>query len=348
MNKNTWFSSKRPLIFPFMNPLMFFRPFLRGAAAGLAFAVMGLWTAPVMAQRTAGAVALRPVYNQWTTWLNPRFAFELPVPPGLRAQTDPRKGSSCRFGSDDATVILKAWGATLVPAPGDPLEPAWREAVNLRGRRIDFQRRDPQAFVLAGVTSDGSEFFEKVILGNGATAGFNVAYPPSLARRMARVVDEIEQGFGWHPQAAALSPQGVPSRGFFSGVRDYFTGEDTPEPPSSRGWDSDAPSIPRDPSQTRVDLTPPPPPSAAGSSKLRDNAPDRSLEKVYPQDRPTPAPVKPAPPVKREDLPYGIVIPGKQGYVYSPFSTKQQVDVSGIPTGTKVKCPYTSKVFRVP
>jgi hypothetical protein len=340
MNKILRTPSKTPLIANPMNLQVLNRLFLHGFTAGLALAVLAC-PVPAMAQRPAGPASLRPVYDQWTTYFNQRFAFEVPVPPVMRAQSDPRKGSSCRFVSEDGLMVLKAWGNTLVPGPGDPLEGAWREAMNLRGRRIDFQRRTPYAFVLAGVTADGAEFFEKVILGNGATAGFNVAYPASMARRMSGVVNEIEQGFGWHPQAAALSPEGVPQPGFFSGMRGFSSGGEPPDRAQSEN-----PTLPRDPSQTRVDLTPPPPvdPANAGES-----APELSLEKSKASGPPAPAPVKPAAPAKREDLPFGIVIPGKPGYVYSPFSdNRQQVDVTGIPTGTKVKCPYTSKVFRVP
>ena len=33
----------------------------------------------------------------------------------------------------------------------------------------------------------------------------------------------------------------------------------------------------------------------------------------------------------------------------SPFSSNERmVDVTDIPSGTKVKCPYTMKIFRVP
>lgn len=345
MNKTKRLPSKTPLIPHPMNPPMFFRFFLQGPVAALALATLAC-PYPAMAQRPAGPAALRPVYDQWTTYFNQSFGFEVPIPPVMRAQSDPRKGSSCRFVSEDGRMVLKAWGQALTPGPGDPLEGAWRTAVNLRGRRIDFERRTPGAFVLAGVTADGAEFFEKVILGNGATAGFNVAYPPSMARRISGVVNEIEQGFGWHPQAPALSSRGVPPRGFFSGVRGYFMGEEIPERSPSGVTNPEDSTLPRDPSQTRVDLTPPPP---VDKSIARERAPEPSLEKPNAPGQPAPAPVKPSAPAKREDLPFGIVIPGKQGYVYSPFAdSKQQVDVTGIPTGTKVKCPYTGKVFRVP
>lgn len=66
---------------------------------------------------------------------------------------------------------------------------------------------------------------------------------------------------------------------------------------------------------------------------------------------PSPAAASPTPPPSpppREDLPFGELVPGKTGFVHSPYSKQDLVDVSGIPTGTKVKCPYTGKTFRVP
>jgi hypothetical protein len=50
-----------------------------------------------------------------------------------------------------------------------------------------------------------------------------------------------------------------------------------------------------------------------------------------------------------QDVPYGIPVAGSAGMVLSPYAAdKGQVDVSGINRGTKIKCPYTGKIFRVP
>ncbi len=62
-----------------------------------------------------------------------------------------------------------------------------------------------------------------------------------------------------------------------------------------------------------------------------------------PVDEPKP---KPAP---TANLPFGTPVIGKRGFVYSPYAPAQgMVDVSDIPSGTKVECPYTKKIFRVP
>jgi uncharacterized Zn-finger protein len=107
---------------------------------------------------------------------------------------------------------------------------------------------------------------------------------------------------------------------------------------------------------------------SASSSLASSNASDRSKPAPSPE-RPRTAPVSnsnvaamtnPAPsaptqpkvapaPSASVELPYGSPIAGRPGFVNSPYAAKHQlVDVTGLPVGMEVKCPYTGKLFRVP
>jgi hypothetical protein len=52
---------------------------------------------------------------------------------------------------------------------------------------------------------------------------------------------------------------------------------------------------------------------------------------------------------KGDDLRYGTPVPGKTGFVTSPFSPESgYIDVRGFVPGTPVKDPYTGKIFLTP
>lgn len=64
-----------------------------------------------------------------------------------------------------------------------------------------------------------------------------------------------------------------------------------------------------------------------------------------------PVRVASVPPTKnsKRDIPYGIPVPNKPGFVTSPYSPKAgYVDVRGFPSGTEVKDPYSGKIFLTP
>jgi hypothetical protein len=61
--------------------------------------------------------------------------------------------------------------------------------------------------------------------------------------------------------------------------------------------------------------------------------------------------VAPSKPVDfpKGSYPMGIVIPGKEGFVKSPYApTGPDVDVHEFAPGTPVRCPFTNKIFIVP
>lgn len=91
-----------------------------------------------------------------------------------------------------------------------------------------------------------------------------------------------------------------------------------------------------------------PPPSTIAKNDVPPQTPAGSLFNSAPQKKIDTAAVTPKSTPAR-DIPYGVPIPGRPGFVNSPFAAKHQlVDVTGLPPGMEVKCPYTGKLFRVP
>jgi hypothetical protein len=78
-------------------------------------------------------------------------------------------------------------------------------------------------------------------------------------------------------------------------------------------------------------------PAAAPRVTQRESSP--------PSNSPTPRTAS----SQNADLPYAKPVPGKPGYVFSPFDKNGgYVDVTGYSPGQKVKDPYSGKIFLVP
>jgi len=109
-----------------------------------------------------------------------------------------------------------------------------------------------------------------------------------------------------------------------------------------------APKIASSPAPRRMDPVPSTPAPNSNVAALTKPAPSAPV--VNPTPAPTQPKVEPAPAANATpELPYGSPISGRPGFVNSPYAAKHQlVDVTGLPVGMEVKCPYTGKLFRVP
>jgi hypothetical protein len=121
---------------------------------------------------------------------------------------------------------------------------------------------------------------------------------------------------------------------------------------------SSTPKVASNPAPRRMDPPAPPVTPAPIAPAPAANSNVAALTKPTPSAPTTPAPSNPSPaPVQPKvesapstpELPYGAPISGRPGFVNSPYAAKHQlVDVTGLPVGMEVKCPYTGKLFRVP
>lgn len=88
--------------------------------------------------------------------------------------------------------------------------------------------------------------------------------------------------------------------------------------------------------------------SKTSSSPDGDAPPATNTSETPPAADATPPPADASPAVPTE-IPFGTPVMGRRGLVHSPYASEQgMVDVTDLPAGAKVKCPFTGKIFRVP
>jgi hypothetical protein len=104
------------------------------------------------------------------------------------------------------------------------------------------------------------------------------------------------------------------------------------------------PSRPHRPTPGHTGSTPTPSPTPVGIP-----TPSPTPENPTPTPSPTPTAATPTPtPGTTGSLPYGIPVPGKPGFVTSPFNQSGYVDVRGFAPNSEVRDPYSGKIFLVP
>ena len=112
---------------------------------------------------------------------------------------------------------------------------------------------------------------------------------------------------------------------------------------------TESPTSPDSPIRSASNVT-----AAAGqqSAPSAETAPSRPAQ---PETRSQESPSSTAQPASNQtsspaaDVPYGVPVPDKPGFVMSPYAPNGgYVDVRGLPKGIQVKDPYTGKIFLTP
>jgi hypothetical protein len=121
------------------------------------------------------------------------------------------------------------------------------------------------------------------------------------------------------------------------------TVKSTPKPKPVTSTVAPKPQTP--PSKPQAPTTTEPNPAPQTTTPKETPPPSVPDKPATPEVKPTPKPETTVAPPN----PLGSPVPGRPGYVYSPYGNKSQlVDVQGMKPGTLVRCPYSGKLFRVP
>ncbi len=291
------------------------------------------------------------IYDQWTIFTHPKSGYQLPIPPRVRALGVPETQTKATFVSPDGGFAMTAWAGLTEESPSHVFEREWRRAREQGGRAIDYQTKSKTWFVVSGTDASGMEFYHKFTMQGNHIGAFELSYPRARLWEFEPWVIGIEEGFrlvappegepGPTPRFPGAPPRSIPGDPAPDSP-DTTARETIPTRPTVRDREP-GPTLP--PASNRESAsreTPPPtrttPPPTRAEVKLRDPSPSLKLDR----------PADPEPKAQTTSLPIGKDAPGKPGFVYSPFDAGRLVDVSGIPSGTKVKCPYTMKIFLVP
>lgn len=294
------------------------------------------------------------VYDEWTIFTHPKAGYRLPIPPRVRALGVPETQAKATFVSPDGGFAMTAWAGLTEEPPFRVFEREWRQARSQGGRAINYQRKSKSWFVISGTDDSGMEFYQKFTMQGNHVGSFELSYPRARLWEFEPWVIGIESGFrlvsppegepGQAPRFPGAPPRSIPEE-VAAGAPKSTTREET------------IPTRPASAARTREpDSSLPPPSHRETASRERRTPPQNAPSPIQPEPKqaePSPrlkltTPANPEPESRTQGLPTGTKAPGKPGFVHSPFDSERLVDVSGIPSGTKVKCPYTMKIFLVP
>ncbi|HEX8372132.1 MAG TPA: hypothetical protein VF585_05090 [Chthoniobacterales bacterium] len=146
---------------------------------------------------------------------------------------------------------------------------------------------------------------------------------------------------GSQNSAPERAPQDVEGQVRLKPFRSVMSGasQDAPKPRATpRPTSEEDRPTPKPTPKSKASPTPKP-------KSERKTASTPNLEQAEPEPEPTskPKPESDGPP------PFASPVPGKKGYVTSPYSPDAGfIDVTGLDPGSMAKDPYSGKVFRVP
>lgn len=141
-----------------------------------------VWQVPVLLQS-----------DGWMIYRNPRFGFLLPVPPGPGSDTPPTNGDGQSFTSTDGLITLT--GSGWRNEDGYRLKESWMHEWGVEGRKITYQRKEKDWYVISGVDSNGRAFYSRFVADQHYVAEWEITYPISQEKKVIPWIDRISRDY---------------------------------------------------------------------------------------------------------------------------------------------------------
>lgn len=161
------------------------------------FALVLLAVFPVLQGRAQESKEKEETVNAkgWTVYHNPRFGFDLPVPPAMSKKRAPDNGGGRSYFSKDEKFSVAAWAHFNVEASITGLEAEWKQALEQEGRKITYKTKGKTWFVVSGVNDNGFGFYHKFFVEGDYCAAFSITYPQAQEKEFQPAIEKIAKEF---------------------------------------------------------------------------------------------------------------------------------------------------------
>jgi hypothetical protein len=130
---------------------------------------------------------------EWTHYENPRFGYEIAIPPGFGPDgPPPANGDGQVFISDDGTQLLRVYGGHVVDGSFEAIAGRAMDAAEDAGWALSYERVTPRWTSYSG-TRGGMILYARGIALCGGTqfASFEIEYPDDDLEWMHAVIDRL-------------------------------------------------------------------------------------------------------------------------------------------------------------
>ena len=124
----------------------------------------------------------------------PSAQFVLEIPSSLIHSTA-STATGCSFQTSDGEFNVEAVAPAEATANADNLDQRMEKEIKLLSGTISHQKKGDNWFSLSGVTTDGTEYYRKLVTNGAQWVTLRITYPHAQSKKYNRWVKRIDKTF---------------------------------------------------------------------------------------------------------------------------------------------------------